>query len=185
MGLRRVVRLPRNISINQPTKNVFAAITMYVIVYTHYIAMLSVSLHGMSMFVHQKVGCCLSEGTGCEKDHKLGNPLHIRVDCRWFMTTMKCCDMIAMEWFARAAEAGDGDAINGIGSLYENGNGVTKDEKVAFTWYSRAADIQHAGALCNMARCYRWARGVEKDEKQGLCISSSMSIDTLMLYLFL
>jgi TPR repeat protein len=45
-----------------------------------------------------------------------------------------------------AAEAGDGQAQFYMGSLYDAGAGVPRDQAAAATWYERAAAQGHAGA---------------------------------------
>jgi TPR repeat protein len=75
---------------------------------------------------------------------------------------------IAMIWYSRAADAGDGDALVLLGQLYENGDGVTQDEKTTVELYSRAVAIQHPDGLLHLSFCYQVGCGVAADEKQGI-----------------
>ena len=45
----------------------------------------------------------------------------------------------AVRWFRKAAEQGDGDAQNGLGFMYANGQGVPQDYARAYMWYDLAA----------------------------------------------
>ena len=46
----------------------------------------------------------------------------------------------AVEWYAKAAEQGDADAQDNLGSCYENGDGVSQDKRKAVEWYIKAAE---------------------------------------------
>jgi tetratricopeptide (TPR) repeat protein len=52
----------------------------------------------------------------------------------------------AFEYFTKAAELGDVAAHGSLGTLYENGNGVEKDEKKAVYHWEQAAMGGHVGA---------------------------------------
>ena len=45
----------------------------------------------------------------------------------------------AVEWYQKAAEAGDAYSMFALGNAYENGEGVGKDEEKALDWYRKAA----------------------------------------------
>ena len=47
----------------------------------------------------------------------------------------------AFEWYKRAAELGDADAMFNLGLCFEDGRGVAKDEAKAFKLYKRAAEL--------------------------------------------
>ncbi|KAG0012454.1 hypothetical protein BGZ80_011733 [Entomortierella chlamydospora] len=47
----------------------------------------------------------------------------------------------AVEWFQRAAELKNTDAMGALGSMYETGNGVAKDPLMALRWRSAASAI--------------------------------------------
>ena len=43
-----------------------------------------------------------------------------------------------MKWYRKAAEAGDARGMPILGSCYERGTGVTKDEAEAVKWFRKA-----------------------------------------------
>ena len=45
---------------------------------------------------------------------------------------------MAMNWYTKAAQAGNSYALYNLGHLYENGLGVPKDTIKAYAWYSAA-----------------------------------------------
>jgi TPR repeat protein len=55
--------------------------------------------------------------------------------------------VLAMQWYRRAAEAGDAEANCYIGELYENGQGVSRDYRQAMGWYRKAADAGNPTAM--------------------------------------
>ena len=48
--------------------------------------------------------------------------------------------------------------------MYENGRGVSQDDKVAVRWYRLAAEQGQPSAQNNLAKMYRRGRGVPKDD---------------------
>src|SRR5438045_2325730 len=45
----------------------------------------------------------------------------------------------AFYWFQKAAENGNGDAMNNLATCYENGKGTEKNLEKAFYWFQKAA----------------------------------------------
>jgi hypothetical protein len=70
-------------------------------------------------------------------------------------------------WMA-AAEAGDADAQNNVGEIYERGLGGTPNFEVAVIWYQKAADQNYSRALFNLGTLYEQGQGVEKDRLKAL-----------------
>jgi TPR repeat protein len=68
----------------------------------------------------------------------------------------------------KEAEAGDPVAQCNLGVCYENGQGVSKDEKEAVKWYTKSADQGNRRAQCNLGLCYENGAGVQKDEKEAV-----------------
>ena len=62
-----------------------------------------------------------------------------------------------------AAEAGDAEAMNRLGVMYGNGDGVAKDPVMAMQWLEKAAAAGHAKAMLNLGVMYDWGRGIERD----------------------
>jgi TPR repeat protein len=58
--------------------------------------------------------------------------------------------MKAVEWFQKAADQGLVAAQFNLGIMYENGQGVEKDDERAVEWYQRAADQGHVKAQFNL-----------------------------------
>ena len=52
----------------------------------------------------------------------------------------------ALEWYEKAAAAGNADAMVNLGALYANGQGVTQDYAKALDWSSKAEETKSAGA---------------------------------------
>ena len=65
------------------------------------------------------------------------------------------------------AEAGDLNAQNNIGVMYERGDGVAQDYELAFSWYYKAAKHGLPLAKLNLAHCYHHGRGVTLDLKEA------------------
>src|SRR5882724_116725 len=70
-------------------------------------------------------------------------------------------------WMA-AAEAGDADAQNNVGEIYERGLGGKPNFEVAVIWYQKAADQGYARALFNLGTLYEQGQGVPKDRLKAL-----------------
>ncbi|MBI3416473.1 MAG: SEL1-like repeat protein [Verrucomicrobia bacterium] len=74
----------------------------------------------------------------------------------------------AAEWFRKAAENGHPGAQVMLGTLYFNGEGVTKDAVEAVKWFRQAAEQDHAEAQFNFGYCYTNGEGVSKDEIEAV-----------------
>ena len=69
----------------------------------------------------------------------------------------------ALQWYRRAAEQGDADAQNNLGTMYAKGQGVPQDDTEAAKWFRRAADQGDADAQYNLGNMYAEGRGVPQD----------------------
>ena len=71
----------------------------------------------------------------------------------------------AIKYFEKAAQLGYADAMNYLGLIYENGNGVPKSYQLASLWYIKAinADNKNPFASYNLARMYYNGTGVRKN----------------------
>lgn len=67
----------------------------------------------------------------------------------------------------KKAEGGDAEAQATLGSMYDNGQGVVKDDAEAVRWYRQAAEQAHAGAQNNLGLMYLSGRGLTKDEGEA------------------
>src|SRR5262249_53040742 len=61
------------------------------------------------------------------------------------------------------AEAGHADAQTMLGTIYEEGHGVSRDYAAAVTWYHRAADQGHSDAQFYLACMHDLGKGVTLD----------------------
>ena len=66
------------------------------------------------------------------------------------------------------AEAGDADAQNNLGVMYNEGKGVEQDFKEAVKWYRKAADQGDATAQYNLGVMHEIGEGVEQDFKEAV-----------------
>ena len=74
----------------------------------------------------------------------------------------------AMRAWYDLAVAGDAEAQNNMGYLYEEGLGVAQQYDVAMDWYRRAAESGSSEAEHNLGMMYVGGRGVAKSWSQGL-----------------
>lgn len=69
----------------------------------------------------------------------------------------------AAKLWKMAAEQGDAEAQDNLGSCYEYGNGVAQDYAEAYKWYSKAAEQGNANAQYDLGFCYEYGNGVAQD----------------------
>ncbi len=69
----------------------------------------------------------------------------------------------AVEWYTKAADLGDTDAMFWLGSMYESGEGVEQDGAKAIEWYTKVADLGDADAMAALGSIYQSGIGVEQD----------------------
>ncbi len=74
---------------------------------------------------------------------------------------------LAFKEFSAAAEAGHADSQFNLGIMYEQGIGVSKDEKQAIVWYRKSAVQGNALAQFNLAVLYENGRGTAVDFAQA------------------
>jgi uncharacterized protein len=67
-----------------------------------------------------------------------------------------------------AAEAGDLEAQNSVGEIYERGLGTEPNYEAAVIWYQKAADKGHGPALFNLGTMYEQGKGVAPDKLKAL-----------------
>ena len=68
----------------------------------------------------------------------------------------------------KKAEAGDAKTQYRLGLCYNNGLGVTKDEKEAVKWYTKSAEQGVAGSQYLLGICYYNGDGVTQDYKEAV-----------------
>lgn len=74
----------------------------------------------------------------------------------------------AFDYFMKAADAQNADAMDNLGNCYKNGDGVDKDIEKAAEWYRKSAECGWLSGVYHYATCLRKGEGVEKDEKEAL-----------------
>ncbi|MEM6817669.1 MAG: caspase family protein [Pseudomonadota bacterium] len=74
----------------------------------------------------------------------------------------------ALNVWMSAAEAGDADAQNTVGEIFERGLGGEPNYEAAVIWYTKAAAQGDERALLNLGTLYELGRGVEQDRLKAL-----------------
>lgn len=69
-------------------------------------------------------------------------------------------------WEKLAAE-GDGQAMNNLGVLYDQGNSVEQDVGRALHWFAKAADAGNASGMSNYGRMLDQGRGMESNPAEA------------------
>lgn len=69
----------------------------------------------------------------------------------------------ALQWYLKAAQAGNPVAQNKVGNFYRDGRGTTQNKEKAMQWYLQAAQQEDSDAQTNIALLYLNGEGVEKN----------------------
>jgi TPR repeat protein len=72
-------------------------------------------------------------------------------------------DVIAANWFRKAALTGNRDAAFQLATMYENGRGVSQDPAQAINWYRKAALLGDGDSQVKLGTAYENGKGVAKD----------------------
>ena len=70
--------------------------------------------------------------------------------------------------YLAAAQQGDAEAQNNLGTMLLYGIGVTKDEVEGVQWYRKSAEQGHAGAQFSLGHCLSYGFGVTKDAVEAV-----------------
>ncbi len=73
----------------------------------------------------------------------------------------------ALELWRAAANAGDPQAMNNLGVLYDKGLGVEPDVGRALHWYAKSAEAGHPSGMCNFGRMLEQGRGIPQDVEEA------------------
>jgi len=95
-------------------------------------------------------------------------------------------DAKALEYFKMAAEQGNAEAANAIGSFYLIGLTVPKDDHLAAEWFGKGAENGSALAKMNLARLYVEERGGLSGKDKGLTLmqeAAAMNLPDAQAYL--
>jgi uncharacterized protein len=70
----------------------------------------------------------------------------------------------ALQWFNRAADAGNVQAMLSLGGLYLVGSDAApQNDQDAARWFQKAAGLKNPSAMYNLAGLYEEGRGVARD----------------------
>lgn len=86
----------------------------------------------------------------------------------------------AIAFWRKAADQGHARAQNGLGVLYRDGLGVTKDSKQAARWFQASANSGYAFGMFNLGLAYRDGAGVARDDVEAykwLLLSATVNFD--------
>ncbi len=76
----------------------------------------------------------------------------------------------ARKYFEKACDLKYGRGCNGLGVLYEYGQGVEKNSKKATQFYSKACELKDGKGCSNLGVFYHYGEGVEKDFKKAVAL---------------
>ena len=74
----------------------------------------------------------------------------------------------ALPLYERAGEMGSMEALNGLATLYENGEGVAPSPETAVEIYRRAAEGGNTVAMTNLARVHQYGLGTDLDVDEAI-----------------
>jgi len=74
----------------------------------------------------------------------------------------------ALRIWMQVATAGDAEAQNNVGEIYERGLGDVPNYAAAAIWYQKAADQKYSRALFNLGTLYEEGLGVDRDQLKAL-----------------
>jgi TPR repeat protein/serine/threonine protein kinase len=74
----------------------------------------------------------------------------------------------AIKWYARAAEAGYVDAMNGLAYCYDRGTGVAEDDEAAINWYKKSAEAGSSDGMSMLASGYLHGTGVPRNPSEAI-----------------
>ncbi len=74
----------------------------------------------------------------------------------------------ALNVWMEAAQAGDAEAQNNVGEIFERGLGEEPNYEAAATWYQKAVDQGYTRAMFNLGTLYEQGQGVPADKLRAL-----------------
>lgn len=77
-------------------------------------------------------------------------------------------DVAMAQRIQESAKQGEADGQYALGWMYEQGQGVSQDDKQAVKWYRNAADQGYALAQYELARMYDSGKGIPQDKKKSI-----------------
>lgn len=77
-------------------------------------------------------------------------------------------DVEALQWYTRAANAGEPKSMYRLGLMYADGRGTQRDDVEAVRWYRKAADAGNAIAMNAIGAAYSTGKGVTRDDAEAV-----------------
>lgn len=74
----------------------------------------------------------------------------------------------ALNWYHKAADAGNMYSQNSLGICYKNGTGVPKDINLAVHWFEKAKESGNPDGAFNLAECYYAGEGCRQNTDRAL-----------------
>lgn len=75
---------------------------------------------------------------------------------------------LAVEWYQKAGEAGQKNALNELGAMYYSGNGVEQDYAKAVEYFEKSANLGNLKAMANVAFLYEKGYGTDQNYTMAL-----------------
>lgn len=94
---------------------------------------------------------------------------YLRVARQYHYGIMRDVDLNkALAIYRRLAKEGNSEAMNELGKMYLNGDGIKKNYDIAFSLFSKAAKANYLKAICNLAFMYQKGIGQKIDFRKAL-----------------
>jgi len=76
--------------------------------------------------------------------------------------------VVALKWWRKAADQGLAISQYNLGCMYQNGQGVPKNDAGAVKWWHKAAEQGHARAQLRLGIMYYYGQGVPKNDAEAV-----------------
>jgi TPR repeat protein len=151
-------------------------------------------------YAQAQLGYMYLNSIGVEQDHGEAVRWHSIVensyigDSRYCRSKIYHCDQNGMQDFSKALKLyqeeleyfdfdnelpSNSDALQGIGLLYEYGDGVNQDFKKALEYYGRSASYKHMAAYYSIGLLNYYGKGVDRNYKEALLWFRKVTNSTL------
>ncbi|WP_167354863.1 SEL1-like repeat protein [Pseudoalteromonas luteoviolacea] len=76
----------------------------------------------------------------------------------------------ALYWYTTAAKHGESDALNNLGMMYNNGDGVAVNFALAKTYFEQAIELGSKSSYGNLGRLFEVGNGVTQNYEQAITL---------------